>query len=1133
MATLDNINIFANGGPAENTIEDDYQKLVAVINGPGVMGTPPTFEEFVAMRQKIQAADVARETMLSQLGEGNVKQAYEEGFTQLPLAEQMAAYVFPPTGVPIEAYETGYFTDKAGFEMKNLPEFALDVLNPFKNIAQKLPFKAEDPVSAVLAPLSALGMAGGIGELANIPKAAILMGRRLGALPEPIKLGLSITNSPRRDITGTLGGEMNAPIIQAANTTGGGGGGIGGLTIPNQEPTRDLAGYKSNTLEEAKSVSAEMSPKALLQYIKSNKRTNPSSNKTGTALKQTEINEIDFETFEAQYPNKDYTNEDILKYIDDNRVQLYRVSRREDNPTYKDTKGEDIELYLDEPMTSEIRAEQISELTGDFGSFFREQKEFITSNFPDGINAQNFKDFAQRQDKLNETASFNRGASYLVDEFLVNNDFKINPFAALGKPQYDVYTPAGTLVTERSTIPDDAADFADLLDAGFTFKPKILTEDLGDEFFESAADSVIKQEYDLGDGVEAYRYVSDNNQFDVTGNASSGFNVRVNGGIDDDNFGRYLSFDEARLQIGQYEGTNVTKFDDPSSEDYLIDLVPDDVISGNATIPTKYEGYDGYKLPMGGAVDYEEHTLHLANPKTPTRYTGNDGTKHFGGGDELLHYRTTIRTDENGKKVLFVEEIQSDLHSTARSNKTDATYELSEKVIDQTRNKVNSIEPSRFVQLSGRMVIKFDKDMPQFNNISPSKNPNYLNPRQIKNTGDVIREKNGLKLDGVGPQEVIARFLVDEYGKEKILALVDAIEPISSSGNLPDFPYKKDWVDAAVKDAIKLGAELGVDRVSFTNAITQIQRNNKNLNYVQDTIITRTPTRQEILASPYFARVFAQDKKMYYDDYLNSEYGFPINTHNTNLPIPTMDEYYSRPSMGGESATNLDTVKEITYKQIARVEGVGQYRYGVVDVGYRLEGDEILNPQRIQMEGDDYVEQRMNKRMLQSDEELLAEIPEKYKEQVMKDLASGKQEITLNIDDIDGSGKKFLEIYKNEIPRGINKVLKDLKVKDAKPDISNILYGNGERRREELFETYKSDELQDLIKYLKESGDSDTATLLGDNYDLYLHPSIGIDLTDEMKKKIITEGFASMYMGGKVSKSNSMDRPIVGNRREM
>jgi len=36
-----------------------------------------------------------------------------------------------------------------------------------------------------------------------------------------------------------------------------------------------------------------------------------------------------------------------------------------------------------------------------------------------------------------------------------------------------------------------------------------------------------------------------------------------------------------------------------------------------------------------------------------------------------------------------------------------------------------------------------------------------------------------------------------------------------------------------------------------------------------------------------------------------------------------------------------------------------------------------------------------------------------------------------------------------------------------------------------------------------------------------------------MKRKIIQEGLSSMYMGGKVTKSKSMDRPIEGNRREM
>ena len=234
MPTLDNINLFANSGPTGNSLEDEYRSLVAVFDSPGVMGSPPSFEEFVAMRQKSQAADTARQTMLDELGAGNYKKAYEEGFTQLPFAEQMGAYVNPVTGIPIESYETGYFTDEAGFGLKSPQEFAMDVLNPTKNIFQKTPIKAEDPMSAALAPLSALGALGGLGELANIPKAGLMALKRY-----------------------------------QAKTMDGGGGGIGGLPQPQQETTKDLAGYKSNTLEEAKSVSGELSPKALLQYVKS------------------------------------------------------------------------------------------------------------------------------------------------------------------------------------------------------------------------------------------------------------------------------------------------------------------------------------------------------------------------------------------------------------------------------------------------------------------------------------------------------------------------------------------------------------------------------------------------------------------------------------------------------------------------------------------------------------------------------------------------------------------------------------------------------------------------------------------------------------------------------------------------
>jgi len=233
-------------------------------------------------------------------------------------------------------------------------------------------------------------------------------------------------------------------------------------------------------------------------------------------------------------------------------------------------------------------------------------------------------------------------------------------------------------------------------------------------------------------------------------------------------------------------------------------------------------------------------------------------------------------------------------------------------------------------------------------------------------------------------------------------------------------------------------------------------------------------------------------------------------------------------------------IKEITQTRLVREYKLNDYKYKLENVGYKLEGDEILNPQRMQMEGDDYDNQRFGQRMLTNEEELLEEVPEQFREQVKKDLAAGKSNISLNIDNLEGSGKKFLEIYKNQIPRGINKALKDLKVKDVKPSINNVLYARDPGYdSEQLFSDFKylkrkhEFELDEFYDTLYQEPYQPSAAEVDVGEGLMLHKSIGIDLTDEMKKKIIAEGFPSMYMGGKVTKSNSMDRPIGGNRREM
>ena len=119
-------------------------------------------------------------------------------------------------------------------------------------------------------------------------------------------------------------------------------------------------------------------------------------------------------------------------------------------------------------------------------------------------------------------------------------------------------------------------------------------------------------------------------------------------------------------------------------------------------------------------------------------------------------------------------------------------------------------------------------------------------------------------------------------------------------------------------------------------------------------------------------------------------------------------------------------------------------------------------------------------------------------------------------------------------------MLKDLKVKDVKPNISNVLYADDSAYgSEQLLADFrylqkKSEfELDEFYDTLNQEPYRPTSAEVDVGEGLMLHKSIGIDLTDDMKKKILQEGLPSMYMGGKVTKSKSMDRPIEGNRREM
>jgi hypothetical protein len=1226
MATLDNINLFAVGGATDDTQDPLYPEYLALVEQfeamkdmptiPGGYPDAPSFAQF--KRQK--EAEVARDIMAENLESGDIKKAYEEGFTQLPIAEQLGVYINPITGVPVETYETGYFADEAGFKMKKPGEALLDLVNPLSSPLERLPFTAEDPMSAALAPLSALGALGGIGELANIPKAGLMALRR----------------------------------FQQKSMDGGGGGGIGGLPKPQQETTKDLAGYKSNVYEEAKAVADELSPKALLQYLKSNKRTNPQNNKLGVGLKQTELDEIDLDAFEVQYPNKDFTNEELLDYINDNRVQLYRVSRSED-PMYRGTDGGDdsVDVYLDEPLTYEFRMDKQNSYDMDYRDYITRQIDFLNEHFPEGvINKQNYDAFVQRQKDFIQRRDIDtsgQAPSQLVNEFLVTNADS-NPYAQLVENQFEFITPDGTLI-DYGDLPSETRQVLGeltesegvdyLLEQGYSLKPKIIDEDI-DKIAELAAENRVEIDYDDGFGDEAYRYVGPNDIYEIIGNEQGGYSIKVNGEFDE-SFDEFIPLDEARIQIEQRELaegniSGLGDYDSYNSDEPLIDVLPRDVIQEGATIPTKYDDFEKFRLPMGGATDYEEHTIHIRNPKTATRYSGNKGTKHFGGGDELFHIRTSVRTDENGKKVLFVEEIQSDLHSTARSTQNDATYELPVK----ERQKIEKQLEQEFGLTSNATQGNRGYGNFFYQSEPGTGGEKMMDIGALPSIARDIKEGRTANFGSKNADDFVANF-----GMEKTQEIGDLVAKLQE-GQLPDFPYKKDWVDLAVKEAMKLGAEKNVDRIAFTNAPAQIDRNNKSVYYNQDIIVEKVPTKQEIKNSPEFTNKLQDNKSIAYADFV--DYGeVPISNTSKyeNLPTPSQEEFFAdmpnktrrvnalnkqstkiiddmykllakdlekfkqkypevseifiESELDGSArgilesyelmreaelselsrranldlditadprnvdVTNpalarlldadldfrqipesiddsvkqlreiadernylnsfleydLEKIKEKTLNDLMDKYGTGRYKYKLEKVGYPLEGDELLNPQKIQLEGDDYDMQRYGTRMLDGEEALAVELGEDLGPKTIEKLQSGKSQVVIPKDELEGSGMKFLEIYKNEIPRGINKVLKDLKVKDVKPNISNVLYSADDVDPNNIAEMFKKQKIANAEGgYILEGF-------------IEPHSSIGIDLTDDMKRKILQEGLNNMYMGGKVSKSNSMDRPIAGNVREM
>jgi hypothetical protein len=806
MATLDETNIFGLT-PEQPEKKDDslsrlgisesgYLNRLAQIQQMNLQGQTDMSE---ARSARGAEKKVLRDQYFSDLAEAAKDPTQEkrdtalESFFETPFMFQMGQYIPDPTGLLTDIAEAEYSGRKFNESRQERGKTTEFYPGPL-GMGDRPFYPDMTPEEAQLKLQQGLAMASippGIGGIAGIAQSMI-------GLP--------------------------SKVLRSKSMDGQGGGG-GGISNIQPQPTKDYAGFVSSVERAALGPQRFGTGQDLIKYLEAGRK--------GVSTKELEY--IDFDQIRN---NPDLTKEDVIAHIQANRPKVYRIERSEDNPTYQgDTSDHPLnELPYDQELSDDLNYEETSYWADEYGGDLEKQSDFILNNpvlESNGfvVNSENIKNPTVLAD-LESFIGRNPEAYSYIDRPLI----KINyPDDRIG------IEVTGSDLEDSSSFSFDS--FKEVVEDGATLEFPTLKEDPFDIAQEAAE---LRMSPDFGGQYEVYEFVGDNTSYSyrITGNSDTGYQAYVDGepvrGILGTTNGEVVYFDDladarARVQAEAFDNGDIRESDNSidygSNANRMIDSLPSEVISGQATLRTRFgDEYSDYRLPMGGAENYREFTLHIENPKTATRYDSSKGTKHFGGGDELLHYRVTDRIDEDGKRVLFVEEIQSDLHSTASSTKSDATYEIGvdtkKKAVKELRDIFKDNNNLR-VSDNGD-IIKLDADSTYDTNGLLSAEE-VANMNYFERLTDLSSNINLRKIGDLSDAEVssLTKFK-EKYAKDKKI--------------LPDLPYKgNDYIDLAVKDIMKLAAEGNYDRVAFTNPATQLRRNSKNLEYIDSIEVNQVP----------------------------------------------------------------------------------------------------------------------------------------------------------------------------------------------------------------------------------------------------------------------------------------------------
>lgn len=237
--------------------------------------------------------------------------------------------------------------------------------------------------------------------------------------------------------------------------------------------------------------------------------------------------------------------------------------------------------------------------------------------------------------------------------------------------------------------------------------------------------------------------------------------------------------------------------------------------------------FDDYQLP--GGDNYQEMLITL-----PGKAEGNEyRSGHFDTPNVLAHVRFNERIDSDGKRVLFLEEVQSDWHQTGRSKGYRTKEKKANKPVIEDLNVL--LEMSKMEELGDRFnETEKESDWDAYEKATRDLEANLT--KSLKDAGleeysfrhmaggwvIIKKSPNGGGVNATKESETPQEAYNDLVLGEDMLTRF-GIDSNMEKG-VPDAPFKKSWPMLAMKRMIRYAAENGFDRIAWTTGEQQAER---------------------------------------------------------------------------------------------------------------------------------------------------------------------------------------------------------------------------------------------------------------------------------------------------------------------